>query len=300
MSVTIPTIFKKHKLLVKISILLVASITFYLFMNIGIEGFESFKNSSFLTFIQDSLTITNKKVVIDNASINIPTDIYQTWHTKDLPPNMRKCVQQLKAQNPEFNFHLYDDNDCREFIKNNFQKDVLVAFDALIPGAYKADLWRYCVLYKKGGIYLDIKYQCANGFKFIQLADKEYFVLERPGFWKDEQFGIYNAFMISKQGNPILLDCIEQIVKNVKNNFYGFNSLYPTGPGLLGEQYFKDSTRTYYDFELFYHHPEKIIYKNIVILKGYPEYREEQKKTQKTSSYHDLWSNKQIYKIKKY
>ena len=298
MSVTIPSILKKHKTVVKISILLVAAITFYIFMNIGIEGFESFKNSSFLTFIQDSLTITNKKVVIDNTMIDIPTDIYQTWHSKDLPPKMRKCVEQLKTQNPEFNVHLYDENDCREFIKNNFQKDVLYAFDSLVPAAYKADLWRYCIMYKKGGIYLDIKYQCTNGFKFIQLADKEYFVLERPGFWKDEQFGIYNALIISKPGNQMLLDCIEQIVKNVKNKFYGLNSLYPTGPGLVGEQYFKDSSKSYHDFELFYHHPEKIIYKNIVILKGYPEYREEQKNTQKTASYHELWSNKQIYKLK--
>ena len=54
-----------------------------------------------------------------------------------------------------------------DFIKNNYPVDVLEAFNKLIPGAYKADLWRYCVLYKLGGIYLDIKYSCVNNFKLI-------------------------------------------------------------------------------------------------------------------------------------
>jgi mannosyltransferase OCH1-like enzyme len=49
----------------------------------------------------------------------IPLDIYQTWSTKDLPPKMRERVEILKSQNPRFNHHLYDDNDCREFIKSH-------------------------------------------------------------------------------------------------------------------------------------------------------------------------------------
>ena len=30
------------------------------------------------------------------------------------------------------------------------------AYDALIPGAFKADLFRYCVLFIYGGVYADI------------------------------------------------------------------------------------------------------------------------------------------------
>jgi hypothetical protein len=75
---------------------------------------------------------------------------------------MRESVELLKSQNPEFTHYLFDDADCREFIAANFDYSVLDAFDRLIPGAYKADLWRYCVLYVRGGIYLDIKYHCVN------------------------------------------------------------------------------------------------------------------------------------------
>ena len=87
---------------------------------------------------------------------------------------MNERVETLKKQNPQFKYHLFDDNDCREFIKNHFREDVLYAYDHLIPGAYKADLWRYCVLFIKGGIYLDIKYTPLNGFKFINLILQDF------------------------------------------------------------------------------------------------------------------------------
>ena len=45
---------------------------------------------------------------------------------------------------------------CREFIKVNFNPLVLKAYDTLIPTAYKADLFRLCVLYINGGIYGDL------------------------------------------------------------------------------------------------------------------------------------------------
>ena len=56
---------------------------------------------------------------------------------------------------PGYQISLFDDYDCREFIKNNFDKTILYCYDMLLPGAYRADFWRYCVLYKNGGIYVD-------------------------------------------------------------------------------------------------------------------------------------------------
>jgi len=100
------------------------------------------------------------------TNCGIPLNIFQTWHTKNLPPSMIDSVENIKMNNKNFNYKLFDDEDCRNFIKNNFDGSVLYAFDSLKPGAYKADLWRYCVLYILGGIYIDIKYQVINNFKF--------------------------------------------------------------------------------------------------------------------------------------
>jgi mannosyltransferase OCH1-like enzyme len=123
--------------------------------------------------IDNNTAITEiEKICNDLSALDsiIPLCIYQTWHTTNLPPKMQQAVNTIKAHNPEFQHFLYDDNMCREFIRNNFPEDVLRAYDLLIPGAYKADLWRYCILYKKGGIYLDISYTPFNNFKFLNLT----------------------------------------------------------------------------------------------------------------------------------
>jgi mannosyltransferase OCH1-like enzyme len=205
---------------------------------------------------------------------------------------MRECVNSLIKDNPEFNHHLYDDDDCREFIKNNFNDDVLNAYDSLIPGAYKADLWRYCILYKKGGIYLDIKYKCYNNFKLINLTDNEYFVrdLEYSGH------GIYNAFMICKPGNNKCLKCINQIVKYVKNKEYTDSIFKITGPLLL-INYFTEKELKDFVLKLNKKNSELfILFNNNKILTTYPEYRDEQKKFSNKDHYLALWNKRKVYK----
>jgi len=222
----------------------------------------------------------------------IPLNIFQTWHTKNLPPLMNSAVNKIKMINPRFNHFLYDDNDCREFIKNNFPEDVLYAYDTLIPGAYKADLWRYCILYKQGGIYLDIKYKPLNKFKFINLTEAEHWVLDVDGI------GIYNALIVCKPNNPILLAAIRQIVENVKNRFYGSNCLDPTGPHLLGK-YFNNEQKKIFDMkhDFVNNMNNRFIYfNNYVVLKSYKGYLEEHNHTKKIDHYGHLWNIRQIYR----
>jgi mannosyltransferase OCH1-like enzyme len=255
----------------------------------------------------------------------IPLHIYQTWHTKNLPPKMRECVDKLKRDNPEFTHNLYDDADCREFIRDNFEPEVLDAFDKMIPGAYKADLWRYCILYKKGGIYLDIKFQCQKGFKLLELCDKNYLVLERPfagkiniadelnminshhyfnniykkidvNFWQDRRIGIYNAVMVSEPQNPLLWKCIQKVVKNVNTKYYGYNPLYITGPGLLGDEYFAGDYSKIREFSLFNSlNGDYIINRKGIVLSQYPEYRQEQTTYSPKQYYQKLWHDRKVY-----
>ena len=224
----------------------------------------------------------------------IPLHLYTCWHTKDLPPLMRENYNFLVESNPEITCHLYDEEDCRTFIKDNFNPDVLESYNSLIPCAYKADLWRYCVLYINGGFYMDIKFGCVNNFKFISLSEKEYFVRDRP------ENCVYNGLMVCKPRNNILFNTIRQIVKNVKNKYYGLCSLYPTGPALLGKYFLNEKIK---EFEICFKdsfienklNEMYIVYNNQIILKCYNEYRKEQQQFQQKKYYTELWFNKNIY-----
>jgi mannosyltransferase OCH1-like enzyme len=220
----------------------------------------------------------------------IPLTIYQTWYTKDLPPKMHETVELLKKQNPEFEHFLYDDDDCRKFIKENFDKYVLNAYDSLIPGAYKADLWRLCILYIKGGIYMDIKLNCVNGFKLLELTEDEHFALDRISHFTTPK-PIFNALLVCKKENPLLLLGIKKIVDNVKKKYYGPNALYPTGPGMLSEVLLRNNLNINIDL-LHYEDTKYLIYKNrFVISLVYPEYTQERK-----THYAYYYHNKNIYK----
>ncbi len=220
----------------------------------------------------------------------VPLVIHQTWMTKKLPANMEKAVKEIIKTNPEFDHYLYDDNDCELFIKEHFSDTVYYAFKSLIPGAYKADLWRYCVLYKYGGIYLDIKFVPVEGFKFINLVNQEYFTMDRPQFFLN-RLGIYNAFIIAKPNNVLLMDAINSIVDNVARQKHGYNSLYPTGPGLLGDLVCKKKISLITPLKF---NNDSIYYNNHKILKTYSLYREELAKSD-NKHYSKCWQEKKIY-----
>ena len=224
-------------------------------------------------------------------NIIIPPVIYQTWHSKNLPPLMANSVKLIKLLNPKFKYFLFDDNDCREFIKNNFKPDVLYAYDHLIPGAYKADLWRYCVLFINGGIYLDIKYTPLNGFKFINLMESEHLVADI------DNVNIYNALMVCLPKNEILFKAIRQIVENVKTKYYGNGFLDPTGPGLLSK--FVSTNEPIVNLkhsELYANNNYRVIYFNdIPILKSYSGHIAERVKYSNKKHYSNLWHEKKVY-----
>ena len=236
----------------------------------------------------------------------IPLDIYQTWNTLELPPKMKECVEKLKRDNPEFKHHLYDDRMCQDFIKNNYPSDVAYAYNKLKPGAFKADLWRYCILYKKGGIYLDIKYQCEDGFKLIELTEKDFFVGEYESDESPNPMGVkpelindfvYTGVIVSKPYNSIFNIAIQKICNNVKTKYYDKFITGQTGPALLRRCFKKDPIKNmsygYYEvnrigFIKHMHSPR-------IILSFYPEYRNEQTLFGKTMYWKDMWKNKDVY-----
>ena len=233
------------------------------------------------------------KIKNDNVKLITPLTVYMTWGYSSLPQDMHANIMTNIQNNPEFDFYIYDDNKCREFIKDNFDTNVLNAFNNLVPGAYKADLWRYCILYKKGGVYIDIKYSIQT--KLIN------FIKKYPlCFVKDRlTLRIYNGVMIAPPNLKIFDYAINKIVQNVKNKYYGRDPLDPTGPGLLGKIISDNnynSTIQLLFIGLLLIGDDKIVDQyNKTLFVNYPTYRKEKQKNQKTDTYSNLWLNNKIY-----
>ena len=245
------------------------------------------------------LNTIRQLIINKNNQEVIPRNIFQAWHSDNLPNSVKSCIENIKSCNPNFHHYLYNDEKCREFIKDFYSEDVLKAYDAIIPSAIKFDLWRYCVLYKYGGIYLDVKFFCVNGFNFNYLLDKEYFCKDFDGSGS----GIYNAIIICKPNNEIMKKCINEVVKNVNNNFYGNTLTEATGP-LMIKKYISDIHVNQLLLNVTNGLPNprnkentNIKFKQFIILHFHDNYRNEQPKFNKYWA--DCWTDRTFYNLNK-
>jgi mannosyltransferase OCH1-like enzyme len=221
---------------------------------------------------------------------SIPLHIYQVWHDfKNMPSSVKESIERLKEQNPEFEHHLYDESMCRSYIQTHFPKRVVNAFDKVVPHALKADIWRYCILYKKGGVYLDSNYYGINGFKLIELTDREYFCRDV----KIAHYAIYNAFIICKPGNKKLLKSIQQFVKNTEESYYGWTP-GSIGPVMMKQFFTKKEMRDHkLSAEIAEDKKRFITFYGKRILKRHEDYASD--KYRKDNHWIKHWKNRTLY-----
>ena len=165
--------------------------------------------------------------------MTIPYVLYKTGPFDTVTqPEIVECFQinekMLKSKIVYFN-----DRACKNFIKQHFGPNIIKAYDMLIPGAYKADLWRLCVLYIHGGIYGDLTQTFLREYNVNK--DNADIILVRDTC--ESKYGIYNAFMAAKKRNGFLQYCIEQIVKQILMKDKRKNYLDITGPRALKRHY---------------------------------------------------------------
>src|SRR5665213_1678332 len=90
----------------------------------------------------------------------IPRIIHQTVPDKNnMRPEFRDNVSRLQSLNKNWEHRLYDDQEIRDFIVDSYGSETIDYYERINPlyGAARADFFRYLLLYKFGGVYLDIK-----------------------------------------------------------------------------------------------------------------------------------------------
>ena len=160
----------------------------------------------------------------------------------------------------DYCYQYFHRNSLRECLVQNFSEDVVWAYDQLRPYAYKADLARYCLLYKFGGWYADISLKPAMGCKVTNKTQLVYFYDHGQGPYM-ALHACQNGFIYAKKGHALMKDLIERIIDHCRRKYYGVNPLSPTGPTLFGEmmaKYVPDPYCHYGHFmQLTPYHPKK-------------------------------------------
>ena len=149
-----------------------------------------------------------------------------------LPDRISRNIDCFRECYHDFKHTLYNDDSLRNFIFNNFENDVVEAYDKIIPFAYKADLGRYCLLYKLGGVYADLSVIFFRRLWLDDFSGKN-LIFFRDGY-SHAPWIISNSILLARPGNLLFRNLIDKIVEHARDEYYGFNPLCPTGPNLLG------------------------------------------------------------------
>jgi mannosyltransferase OCH1-like enzyme len=136
----------------------------------------------------------------------IPKVIIQTYFDKSKIP--QKVYDNIKKYAPNYKHIIYDDKECIDFIQKNYGEKYVKKFNSLKRGAHKADLFRYCYLYKNGGIYLDIKTELIRSMdSIIKNKYNFYSVLSK------NKNTIYQGIILTYPNNNLFGDLIEMFIK---------------------------------------------------------------------------------------
>jgi len=141
---------------------------------------------------------------------------------------MVMAIESTLEQNPEYSYRYYNGSERRQFIKDNMSPTVLDCYEKLIPGAFKADLFRYSIVYIHGGCYADI------GFVFVRslrdaLHSEDQFISTPDGL-SPLVINLNSAFFCATPKHPILDLTIRRLVYQVSHSYYGEDMLDISGP----------------------------------------------------------------------
>nr|QBK86436.1 MAG: glycosyltransferase [Marseillevirus LCMAC102] len=251
-----------------------------------------------------------KSIVLPPWKQKIPRVIYQTHERDEIPSGMREAVETILHVNQTYEYKYFNAKEAKTFIIDNIGERAGKCYDKLVPGAYKADLFRYCLMYINGGVYIDAGFIAINPLDKVIDPDDEFISAMdscKPEYCNGQK-GVYNAFICCVPGHPIMRYAIDKVLDNIERNYYGICSIAPTGPLVLGEA-FKNVTGKDINEETYprgikllrFYAPTGCL--SGVIFSGsdkifytkYPFYREELKLYTNQQDYHQMWAKRQIY-----
>jgi inositol phosphorylceramide mannosyltransferase catalytic subunit len=163
-----------------------------------------------------------------------------------LPFALALEVRRFRKLNSDYSFSFFDDERMTEYMETWYAgHPILKVFQEVRMPVLKADIWRYCILYREGGIYCDIKSAASIPLRSLIPRDASELISFEGLQWKDLLFpgryadpGIFlpappdsvrnnleypdntilNWLLCFEKGNPILAEVMDLIVRHA--DFY--------------------------------------------------------------------------------
>jgi hypothetical protein len=178
---------------------------------------------------------------INDPTRKIPKIIFQTSRSRCITPRLYELTTRWRFEG--WSYYFYDDDAIMRALSEEFEDFPhlkLLTQQCIDYGTIKADIWRYLVLWKYGGVYADLDSVPANFTgDTIQPEDDSLFVVE--------QFSMLSQyFMSSSAKHPLMYYSLQKSLLNLlmAGDTGKFNAALQTGPHALHAgftQFMKDA-----------------------------------------------------------
>ena len=104
----------------------------------------------------------------------IPLMVYQTAESRGVHPLHAKSIEQFRQLNPDISFVLFDRADRDEYMQERWSDHpILDVYQRALVGQMQADIFRYCIVFDRGGYYFDYNKGCSVPLHTLHPADSE-------------------------------------------------------------------------------------------------------------------------------
>ena len=188
------------------------------------------------------LSIAELYSAVPSWDKRVPNVVYHTWKFPLVSAPHARAIRRFRRLNKDFSFEFFDDERLTRYMREFYAgQPILDVFEHVKIPAARADIWRYCVLYREGGVYCDIDSMLMTPLRTL-LKDNPREVLSfeggkwngllAPGVYADPsvfvsapsnkaralldepEHTVLNWFLLFEKGHPILRNTIDLIVKN--------------------------------------------------------------------------------------
>lgn len=167
--------------------------------------------------------------------MSIPKIIHQTWKRAEVPQKWISYQQRVKEVYPDWEYILWTDKDNEDFVRDEYP-DFYDTYINLPKNIMRADVIRYLIMYKMGGLYLDLDYEILKPFDFSNST----LVLpkNRSKKFGDDEDQIGNCIFASVPKHKFWKDVIDELQENPPTTNSHLEVMDVTGPKFISRIFY--------------------------------------------------------------
>jgi hypothetical protein len=169
----------------------------------------------------------------------IPHIFHQVWDTHKIPIMYAKWMQTWLEKHPSWQHWIWTLEDVRSLISHHYPS-YLTLYDSYEAPVFRADVMRYFVLHRYGGVYVDLDMESLRPLDSWTTSD--YYCLVSEECYEhtfvvreEKSTNVMNGFIASSPGHPFL-DRVIRSLDEAALRYFG-DYMYATGPQFFNTVY---------------------------------------------------------------